>query len=148
MEDVARYQEIEAGRDFPKQERGHPTAEAPEEAVFRGASRIEQFLAAGGAQDSRALAEMLLLRPICNPPALRCEADAVHRRATCSTGRRSTRGDRQAGYGNPTLRAIAHRLSEQTPQKDSIEADVAACLILTSSVIDRGSGVDSRREAP
>src|SRR5262249_5289478 len=33
--------------------------EAPEEATFRDASRIAQFLAAGGAQDSRALAKML-----------------------------------------------------------------------------------------
>ena len=45
------------------------------------------------------------------------------------------------------LRAIAHRLSEQTPRKGSIEADVAACLILTSNVIDRGSDVDFRPEA-
>jgi hypothetical protein len=39
--------------------RGCPNREAPEEAMFRDASRIEQFLAAGGAKDSRALAEML-----------------------------------------------------------------------------------------
>ena len=38
---------------------GHPNREAPEEAMFRDASRLEQFLAAGGAQDARALAEML-----------------------------------------------------------------------------------------
>ena len=38
---------------------GHPNREAPEEAMFRAASRLEQFLAAGGAQDARALAEML-----------------------------------------------------------------------------------------
>ncbi|WFU45481.1 FUSC family protein (plasmid) [Bradyrhizobium sp. CB82] len=36
-----------------------PNREAPEEAMFRDASRIEQFFAAGGAQDSRAVAEML-----------------------------------------------------------------------------------------
>lgn len=36
-----------------------PNDEAPEEATFRAASRIGQFLSAGGAQDSRALAEML-----------------------------------------------------------------------------------------
>jgi hypothetical protein len=41
------------------QECGHPNGEDPEEAIFRGASRMEQFLAAGGTQDSRALAEML-----------------------------------------------------------------------------------------
>jgi uncharacterized membrane protein YccC len=38
---------------------GHPNREAPEEAMFRDASRLEQFLAAGGAQDARGLAEML-----------------------------------------------------------------------------------------
>lgn len=38
---------------------GHPNREAPEEAMFRDASRLEQFLAAGGAQDARALAEIL-----------------------------------------------------------------------------------------
>jgi uncharacterized membrane protein YccC len=41
------------------QDGAHPSGEAPEEAMFRDASRIEQFLAAGGAQDSRALSEML-----------------------------------------------------------------------------------------
>jgi uncharacterized membrane protein YccC len=41
------------------QDRAHPNGEAPEEATFRDASRIEQFLSAGGAQDSQALAEML-----------------------------------------------------------------------------------------
>jgi uncharacterized membrane protein YccC len=38
---------------------GRPNREAPEESMFRDASRMEQFLAAGGAQDSRVLAEML-----------------------------------------------------------------------------------------
>jgi hypothetical protein len=46
-----------------------------------------------------------------------------------------------------TLRAIAHRLRETAPQKDSIEADVAACLVLTSNIVDRSRGVDSPREA-
>jgi hypothetical protein len=79
------------------QEGVQPKEEAPEEAMFRDASRIEQFLAVGGAQDSRALAEMLscfdqsaMLRH------LQCEADAVHRLATCTTGRRSTRSNSQA----------------------------------------------------
>src|SRR6185503_19977324 len=40
-------------------QRIRPNEEAAEEATFRDASRIEQFLAAGGAQDNRALAEML-----------------------------------------------------------------------------------------
>ena len=46
-----------------------------------------------------------------------------------------------------TLRAIAHRLLETAPQKDSIEADVAARLVLTSNIVDRSRGVDSFREA-
>jgi hypothetical protein len=46
-----------------------------------------------------------------------------------------------------TLRAIAHRLRETAPQKDSIEADVAACIVLTSNIVDRSRGVDSPREA-
>jgi hypothetical protein len=33
--------------------------EAPEEAMFRDASRLGQFLSAGGAEDSEALAEMV-----------------------------------------------------------------------------------------
>ena len=37
----------------------HRNGETPEEATFRDATRIGQFLAAGGAQDSRALADML-----------------------------------------------------------------------------------------
>jgi hypothetical protein len=40
-------------------EPAHRNEEAPEEATFRDASRIGQFLAVGGAQDSRARAEML-----------------------------------------------------------------------------------------
>ena len=39
----------------------------------------------------------------------------------------------------PSLRTIAHRLREMVPQKDSIEADAAACLILTGKILDRGS---------
>jgi hypothetical protein len=33
------------------------------------------------------------------------------------------------------------------PQKDSIEADVAACLILASNIVDQGGGVDFSQEA-
>ena len=47
----------------------------------------------------------------------------------------------------PTLRTIAHRVREMAPQADSIETDVAACLILTGEIIDRGSGVDFSQEA-
>jgi len=122
------------------QEPAHQNGEA-QEATFRDASRIGQFLAVGGAQDSRALAEMLScfdqsamvrlceakLMPFADEP-LASLADE----ARAAIVKRDT----------PTLRTIAHRLREKAPQKDSIEADVAACLILTSKILDRGSGVD------
>jgi uncharacterized membrane protein YccC len=128
------------------QEPAHQNGEAPEEATFRNASRIGQFLAVGGAQDSRALVEMLScfdqsailrlwdakLMQLANGPlaSLADEARAA-----------IVKRDRA------TLRTIAHRLREAAPQKDSIEADVAACLILTSKILDRGSCVDFSREA-
>jgi uncharacterized membrane protein YccC len=128
------------------QERSHSNGEAPEEAIFRDASRIEQFLSAGGTRDSRALAEMLAcfdqsaIRRLCDAKLMQFTdgplvalADEAHEAIV----KRDT----------ATLRAIAHRLSEQTARKDSIEADVAACLTLTSNVVDRGTGVDSPREA-
>nr|WP_283848725.1 FUSC family protein [Bradyrhizobium brasilense] len=129
-----------------RQELGRPTGEAPEEAMFREASRIEQFLAAGGAQDSRALAEMLscfdqsaILR-LCDAKLLQF-TDGPLAALADEAGEAIVRRD------TVTLRAIAHRFSEQTARQDSIEADVAACLILTSNVIARGNGVDSPREA-
>jgi hypothetical protein len=42
-----------------RSQRVHPNGEDPEEATFRDASRIAQFLAAGGEQDRDALAEMI-----------------------------------------------------------------------------------------
>jgi uncharacterized membrane protein YccC len=124
----------------------HQNGEAPEEATFRDASRIGQFLAVGGAQDSRALAEMLScfdqsamvrlcdakLMPLADGP-LAPLADE----ARAAIVKRDT----------PTLRTIAHRLREMAPQTASIEADAAACLILTSNIVDRSRGVNSFREA-
>jgi hypothetical protein len=46
-----------------------------------------------------------------------------------------------------TLRTIAHRLRQPSPSEDSIEANVAACLVRTSNIVDRRSGIDSPREA-
>jgi hypothetical protein len=46
-----------------------------------------------------------------------------------------------------TLRTIAHRVREQVRHKDTIEADVAACLVLTSNIVDRCSGIEFPREA-
>ena len=127
------------------QEPAHQNGEAPEEATFRDASRIGQFLAAGGAHNSRALAEMLSyldqsamvrlcdakLMPLTDGP-LAPLADE----ARAAILKRDT----------PSLRTIAHRLRE-TAQKGSIEADAAACLVLTSKILDRGSGVDLSEEA-
>jgi uncharacterized membrane protein YccC len=122
------------------------SGESPEEATFRDASRVGQFLALGGAQDRRALAEMLScfdqstilrlcdakLMPLADGP-LAPLADE----ARAAIVKRDT----------ATLRAIAHRLRDTAPQKDSIEADVVARLILTSKILDRGGGIDFSQEA-
>jgi hypothetical protein len=117
---------------------GHAKGEAPEEAMFRDASRIEQFLAAGGAQDNRALAEMLscfdqshTLR-LCDAKLMQFAAGPL---ASLADEARAAIVTRDA----PTLRAVASRFRELAPQKDSIEADVAACLVLTSDIVERGS---------
>ncbi|MEH2484666.1 FUSC family protein [Bradyrhizobium sp. AZCC 2230] len=119
---------------------GHPDGGAPEEAMFRDASRIEQFLAAGGAQDSRALAEMLscfdhstILR-LCDVKLMQFTDSSL---ASLADEARTAIVNRDTA----TLRAIALRFREQGPQKDSIEADVAACLVLASNILERGSGV-------
>jgi uncharacterized membrane protein YccC len=126
------------------QEQAHPNDEAPEEATFRDASRIGQFLSAGGAQDPRALAEMLscfdqsaILR-LCDAKLMQLTDRPL---APLADEARAAIVKRDT----PSLRTIAHRLCETAPQKDSIEADVAACLTLTSDIVDRG--VDSFREA-
>jgi uncharacterized membrane protein YccC len=128
------------------QQRGEPNGEAPEEATFREASRIQQFLAAGGAQDSRALAEMLSCFD--QSATLRlCDAKLMQ----FTNGPLAPLADEARAAivkrDTATLRAIAHRLREQAPHKAAIEADVAACLVLTSNVVDGGSGVDSIRKA-
>lgn len=126
--------------------RGHPNGEAPEEATFRDASRIGQFLAAGGAQDGRTLAEMLscfdqsaMLR-LCDEKLMQFADGPLA----------SLAGEARAAIvqrDTLILRTIAHRLRERAPEKASIEADAAACLVLTSNIVDRGSGVDSSQEA-
>jgi hypothetical protein len=122
------------------QEPAHQNGEAPEEATFRDASRIGQFLAAGGAQDPRALAEMLAcfdqsaMVRLCDAKLMQL-ADGplapLPDEARAAVAKRDTL----------SLRTIAHRLRE-TAQKGSIEADAAACLVLTSKILDRGSGID------
>src|SRR6516225_3638148 len=128
------------------QEAARRTGQGPEDAAFRDATRIGQFLAVGGAQDSRALAEILScfdqsamvrlcdakLMPLTDGP-LALLADE----ARAAIGKQDT----------PTLRTIAQRLRETAPQKDSIEADAVACLVLTSKILDRASGDNFSQEA-
>jgi uncharacterized membrane protein YccC len=126
----------------PAQQTGEPF----EEATFRDAARIGQFLSVGGAQDSRALAEMLSCFD--QSAMLRlCEAKLM----SLADGPLGSLADetRAAIVKRDTtaLRAIAHRLDEAAAQNVSIEAHVAACLMLTSNIVDRGRGVDSAREA-
>jgi hypothetical protein len=127
-------------------EPAHRDGEAPEEATFRDASRIGQFLAAGGAQDTRALAEMLscfdqsVMVRLCDAklmPLTDGPLAALADEARAAIVKRDT----------PGLRTIAHLLRDMAPQKDSIEADVAACLALTSRILDQDSGVDFSEEA-
>jgi uncharacterized membrane protein YccC len=134
----------EARRDL--QGRVHPNREAPEETMFRDASRIEQFLAAGGAQDNRALAEMLSCFDQSTTFRL-CDAKLVQFAtgplAVLSDEARAAIATRDA----PTLRSVAGRFRELGPQMDSIEVDVAACLVLTSDIVDAGRGDDPSRKA-
>jgi uncharacterized membrane protein YccC len=119
--------------------------QSPEEAMFRDAARIGQFLSAGGAQDSAALAKMLscfdqsAMVRLCDAKLMQLVdgplAPLAHQ-ARAAIVKRDT----------PALRAIAHGLRERAPHKDSIEADVAARLVLTSDSIDQGSGLDFSRE--
>jgi uncharacterized membrane protein YccC len=146
VSDDERRKRLVAEAHSELQEPIHQNGEAPEEATFRDASRIGQFLAVGGAQDSRALAEMLSCFDQSAMVRL-CEAKLMQ----LADGPLATLADEaRAAIVNPdtpTLRTIAHRLQETAPQKDSIEADVAACVILTSNIADRGRGLDSPSEA-
>ena len=127
-------------------QRVHPNGEAAEEATFRDASRIDQFLGAGGAQDGRALAGMVscfdqsaMLR-LCDTKLMQFAGGPLASlvdEAGAAIVKRDT----------ATLRAVASRFREQALQEDSIEADVAACLVMTSNILDEVSGVDSLGKA-
>jgi uncharacterized membrane protein YccC len=123
------------------QEPVHQHGEAPEEATFRDASRIGQFLAVGGAQDSRALAEML---SCFDQSAMIRLCDAKLMQLTDGPLAPLVDEARAAIFkrDTPSLRTIAQRLREMAPQKEQIEGDAAACLILTSKTLDRVSGID------
>jgi uncharacterized membrane protein YccC len=120
--------------------------EAAEEATFRDASRIEQFLCAGGARDARALAELFscfdqseMVR-LCNTKLMQL-ADVpfvpLVQKARAAIVAQDTE----------TLRAVAHDLVDQTTHKDSIEGEVAECLLLASASIDRNRSTHPAREA-
>jgi uncharacterized membrane protein YccC len=128
------------------QEPGSSNREAPEEAIFRDASRIEQFLAAGGAQDSRALAEMLscfdqsaMLR-LCSAELMQFADGPL---ASLADEARTAIVKRDVA----SLRAIAPRFRDQAQRKDSAEADIAARLLLTSNILEQGSSVVCPRKA-
>jgi uncharacterized membrane protein YccC len=122
------------------------TGDTPEEATFRDATRIGQFLSAEGAKDNRALADMLScfdrsamirlcgtkLKQLVDGPLAPLAHQAREAIVTRDTA---------------TLRAIARTLREKASHKDSIEAETAACLVLTSDTIDQDSGLDSCWEA-
>ncbi|WP_063621785.1 FUSC family protein [Bradyrhizobium sp. Ec3.3] len=112
--------------------------EALEEATFRDASRLGQFLAAGGGKDSRGLAEIIscfdqsaILR-LCDAKLMEFADGPLAEEVRAAIVRRDT----------AALRAIAHRLREQATHNDSIEAEVAACLSLTSDIFDRKQNLD------
>ncbi|MFB9268343.1 FUSC family protein [Bradyrhizobium erythrophlei] len=120
--------------------------EAPEEAMFRDASRIGQFLSAGGAQDSRALAEMLscfdqsAMVRLCDSKLIQLSDGPFVPLAAQARAAIVTRD-------TATLRTVASVLREKAPHRDSIEAETAACLVLTSDAFDQDSGLESSREA-
>jgi hypothetical protein len=128
------------------QEPSFRNGEAMEEATFRDASRIGQFLAVGGAQDSRALAEMLscfdqsAMVRLCHAKLMQLADGPL---APLADEARAAIVKRDM----PSLRTIAHRLREIASQRDSIEADFAACLAVTSKILDRGSRIDLSQEA-
>ena len=145
-DDKRRMRLLEDARKELQEPTTHQNGEAPEEAMFRDASRIGQFLAAGGAQDSRALAEMLscfdeaaMLR-LCDAKLMQFAEGPL---APLADEARAAIVKRDTA----TLRSIAHRLCQPSSPEDSIEADVAACLVLTSDILDRGGGIDFPREA-
>ncbi|WP_426409713.1 FUSC family protein [Bradyrhizobium ganzhouense] len=120
--------------------------ETREEAAFRDASRIGQFLSAEGTQDNRAIAEMLALFDrsamirLCSTKLTQF-ADGplapLARQAREAIGTRDT----------AALRAIARALRENASHKDAIEAETAACLVLISDTIDRANRLNLSREA-
>jgi uncharacterized membrane protein YccC len=120
----------------------HKISEAPEEAAFRDASRIAQFLTAGGERDDRALAEMLACFD--QSAMLRlCDENLAH---LADGPLASVAREAIVEPDTATVRAIASTLREKASSNDSIGLDVASCLVLTSDVIEGRNGVVSSQE--
>jgi hypothetical protein len=122
------------------------TGDTPEEATFRDATRIGQFLSAEGSQDDRGLANLLscfdqsaMIR-LCSTKLMQLVDGPLTPLANQAREAIVTRD-------TATLRAVAHMLRDKASHKDSIEAEAAACLFLTSDTIDQDIGLDSSREA-
>ncbi|MGY8668405.1 FUSC family protein [Bradyrhizobium sp. UFLA05-109] len=138
VSDDRRRKQLLAEARSELQEPFRRNGKALEEATFRDASRIGQFLAAGGGQDSRGLAEMLscfdrsaILR-LCDAKLMEYADGPLADEVRAAIVKRDAAG----------LRAIAHSLREQTARNDTIQAEVAASLSLTSNIFDRSQNLD------
>jgi uncharacterized membrane protein YccC len=124
------------------QGRAYANGQASEEATFRDASRIAQFLAAGGEQDRAALAEMIscfdrsAMVRLCDSKLIRLDNGPL---APLADQVRTAIIEQDA----VTLRAVARRLHEKASHQGSIEIDVVACLFSMSNIFDRSRNLDS-----
>ncbi|OKO85103.1 FUSC family protein [Bradyrhizobium sp. AS23.2] len=115
--------------------------EAPEVATFRDASRIAQFLSAGGAQDSERLTLLLscfdqsAMVRICGSELMMLDGGPL---APLAHQARAALVQRDTAM----LRDIARILHEKASHTGSIEADIAACLASTSDILDRNQKLD------
>jgi hypothetical protein len=123
------------------QEPSYRNGEAPEEAMFRDASRIGQFLSAGGVQDRDALAEML---SCFDQSAMVRLCDAKLEKL--DNGPLAPLADQARAaiieQDTVALRAVARRLREKGSHQGSIETDIAACLSSMSDIFDRSRNLD------
>jgi uncharacterized membrane protein YccC len=115
--------------------------EDPKEATFRDASRIAQFLAAGGEQDRDALAEIISC--LDQSATIRfCGSKLV----MLDNGPLGPLADQARAaiveQDTVTLRAVARILHERGSHQGSVEADVAACLFSMSNIFDRSRNLD------
>jgi uncharacterized membrane protein YccC len=123
------------------EEANHEISEAPEEEAFRDASRIAQFLSAGGEHDDRALAEMLACFD--QSAMLRvCDERLAHLAEGPLAPLAHEAREAIVEPDRATLRAVASALREKASSNNAIELDVASCL----DAIDGRNGVHSSQE--